>query len=55
MNNQEKPTNDTPFPVEQEWQVHIPKPSANEDEYDPSEMGSDFYSPTPSEFQDDMD
>jgi len=55
MNNQEKPTNDTPFPVEQEWQVHIPKPSANEDEYDPSEMGSDFYSPTPSEFKDDMD
>jgi hypothetical protein len=40
MNNQDKPTNDTPFSVEDESQVEIPKPSANEDEYDPSEMGS---------------
>ena len=53
--SEQKPINDTPFSVEDECQVEIPKPSANEDKYDPSEMGSDFYSPTPSEYQEDVD
>lgn len=50
-----KPIDYTPLPVEEEYQYLPPKPSADEDRYEPSEIGSEFYDPTPSEYQDDID
>jgi hypothetical protein len=49
-----KPTDDTASPVEDESLYEVPKPSADEDEYESSTFSSD-YSPTPSENQDDVD
>lgn len=48
------PVEHTPDPVYNESSYNVPKPSANEDEYESSVTSTD-YSPTPSEFQDDID
>jgi hypothetical protein len=55
LNYDSKLTDHIPLPVDDDYKYEIPKPLTDSDSEEASNWASEYYSPTPYEYQDDVD